>query len=261
MDETSKQIIAENIKLHRIEAAHYEQLHPEEFNWFEQRHIQRDLMSMCAKLASGIRVLDIGCGTGNITLKLLALGCEVHGVDVSSDMLEVLKTKVAERYKNQLKLSCENIDDFLSRSSLKFHLVTVSSALHHFPDYTRVLKQVFGFIETGGYLYIVHEPTQYALSPDRFLRKILWQVDNLVHLVVSLGRIPRVGGRDYHLSDYHVYHGFSETLVRQICSDAGLVEEKFEYYASAMRCGLSCWIDAVLLKTKSQFCLIAQKLL
>ena len=43
------------------------------------------------------KVLDLGCGTGNHTLRLAAKGYEVVGIDRSSDMLHIAKRKAQER--------------------------------------------------------------------------------------------------------------------------------------------------------------------
>ncbi len=40
------------------------------------------------------RILEVGCGTGNLTRELVKLGYEVVGVDVSEGMLEVARKKV-----------------------------------------------------------------------------------------------------------------------------------------------------------------------
>ena len=40
------------------------------------------------------RILEVGCGTGNLTRELVRLGYEVVGVDVSEGMLEVARRKV-----------------------------------------------------------------------------------------------------------------------------------------------------------------------
>ncbi|MDR4889016.1 class I SAM-dependent methyltransferase [Fredinandcohnia sp. QZ13] len=45
---------------------------------------------------SGLRVLDIGCGTGEIAIRLAQEGFEVVGVDLSEDMLTVANHKAME---------------------------------------------------------------------------------------------------------------------------------------------------------------------
>lgn len=44
----------------------------------------------------GGRLLDLGCGTGNATLPVHALGLEVEGVDASEEMLAVARSKLPD---------------------------------------------------------------------------------------------------------------------------------------------------------------------
>src|ERR1700758_2954110 len=39
-------------------------------------------------------VLEIGCGTGRVLLPIARVGIEIHGVDNSPAMLDVLKTRI-----------------------------------------------------------------------------------------------------------------------------------------------------------------------
>ena len=60
------------------------------------KEIYLKIAEMAAK--PGSRVLDIGCGTGNVSLACAERGANVVGIDISAEMLEVahLKAKAAE---------------------------------------------------------------------------------------------------------------------------------------------------------------------
>lgn len=258
-DNIYQKILDENIRLHRIEAKFYEGLHPEEFNWFEQMRIWKDLKFILRQLRGRI-ALDLGCGTGNIFLKLLELGFKVWGVDISEEMLEVLKKRIPLQFKDKAMLSSQNIDDFLTTSARRFDLITMSSVLHHLPRYLETLEMAMAILNSGGLLYITHESTSSALAQDPFLRKILWQLDNIMYLALNSGRSPSTEKRDYRMSDYNLYHGFSEKEIFLRCEKPDLRVIKFEKYSSAMRLGISSWLDTNVLKSRRQFCLIVKKL-
>ena len=42
-------------------------------------------------------VLDYGCATGSIALEIASMAKEVHGIDISSNMIEIAKRKADER--------------------------------------------------------------------------------------------------------------------------------------------------------------------
>ena len=51
------------------------------------------VVGMLAELATGGRALELGIGTGRITLPLAARGIEVHGIDASEAMISRLRAK------------------------------------------------------------------------------------------------------------------------------------------------------------------------
>jgi ubiquinone/menaquinone biosynthesis C-methylase UbiE len=259
MNELSRQILDENIKLHRIEARYYDLIHPEEFNWYEQARIRKDLRFIRGKLEEAPLVLDLGCGTGNLSLKLLELGCSVWGVDISPDMVEVLKEKIPGGSREKTRFFVQNVDEFISGCGERFDCVVASSVLHHLPDYIRTLENALKLLKPGGWLYITHEPTKDALGPDPVLRKALWHVDNSVFNIVSGSKIPVLKDRNFHLSDYHLYHGFDEEKVAACCRAAGVRIIRLQKYASAMRVGIFCWFDSAVIRSKRQFSVIGQK--
>ncbi len=253
------EILKGNIELHRIEAPHYDALHPEEFNWFEQGNIRRDILRITGSLPKPASALDIGCGTGNIMLKLLANGLNVHGVDISKEMADALGARIPASLKDNAHISVKNIDEFLGGCNEEFDLITISSVLHHLPDYLSSLETIVNKIKPRGWMYITHEPTKNSLGADPFLRKVLWQIDSLVYGILREPAVPKTEARNYRISDYHLYRGFDEEKVLEVCKASGLEVVSFRRYSSSMRMGLSCWVDSKLLNSKRNFSLIARK--
>jgi 2-polyprenyl-3-methyl-5-hydroxy-6-metoxy-1,4-benzoquinol methylase len=160
-----ERIIEENLKLFRLEEKDYISLHPEIYNWFEQGEIQKDLASLRKKV-NGNEALDIGCGMGNITLKLLSLGFKVTALDISTTMIKEVKSTLPAKIAVNLDIIETDIDTFLSKLACKYNLVTMSSVLHHLPDYFESLQKIMSFIVVGGFLYITHEPLKDVLTKE-----------------------------------------------------------------------------------------------
>ena len=99
---------------------------------------QRAMREMTVEMAAvqpGDKVLDVGCGTGSLTLIAKArVGTdgEVHGIDAASEMIDVARRKAAQA----------NVDvDFQAAlienipfSDSYFDVVLSSLMLHHLPD-------------------------------------------------------------------------------------------------------------------------------
>jgi len=61
--------------------------------WYGPRMDPTEAVGFLAALASGGRVLELGIGTGRISLPLAEHGLEVHGIDASTKMIEKLRAK------------------------------------------------------------------------------------------------------------------------------------------------------------------------
>ena len=94
MDPTLRdKIIEENIKVHQQEAPFYDLLVPEIFCQSEQRIVRQVLDLAIARInKGGIVALDVGAGTGNVSLKLDGRKevASITAVDLSADMLSPL---------------------------------------------------------------------------------------------------------------------------------------------------------------------------
>jgi malonyl-CoA O-methyltransferase len=98
----------------------------------EQQHIQAALGPV-----AGLRILDLGCGTGRHTLLLARAGADVTGVDFSAGMLDQARRKPgAER----VRFVHHDITARLPFGDGEFDLVLCALALEH----VRELGAVFG---------------------------------------------------------------------------------------------------------------------
>ncbi len=103
----------------------------------------------------GDDVLDLGCGTGQISLPLAVRGARVVAVDVSPEMTRRLREEASRRGVcgvDVVTLPIEALD--LPRQSAD--LVVTSYALHHLRDgdKARVVARAFEWLRPGGRLVV-----------------------------------------------------------------------------------------------------------
>ncbi|MBK6508284.1 MAG: class I SAM-dependent methyltransferase [Haliea sp.] len=73
--------------------------------------LENDLEFYLSLIKSGQTVIDIGCGTGRVSLELAKIGCHVTGVDLSEKMLEEFRKKIPSQYADRFELLCCNMNE------------------------------------------------------------------------------------------------------------------------------------------------------
>ncbi len=87
-----------------------------------------------------MQVLDFGCGTGLVTLKLQPLVKAITGADSSSGMLGVLKGKVEAQHLHNV--STQYVDfEAGARVAGAYDLIVSSMVTHHVPDTLALFKE------------------------------------------------------------------------------------------------------------------------
>ncbi|MCZ6917502.1 MAG: ubiquinone/menaquinone biosynthesis methyltransferase [Gemmatimonadetes bacterium] len=112
---------------------------------------------LLAELAAGIApdawVLDLACGTGDITLgagQLVPAGRTV-GLDISSGMLEVAKARARTESVSGTSF-CRGDMMHLGLPDASVDAVTVSYGIRNAPDYGGALDEITRVLKTGGLL-------------------------------------------------------------------------------------------------------------
>lgn len=91
--------------------------------------VETDLAFDLFPAKPGMMVLDVGCGTGNFSIKLAKKGCKVVGIDISEEMLDIAREKVRQQGLNirfyqmdvyDLQFPDEHFDAIFSMAAFEF---------------------------------------------------------------------------------------------------------------------------------------------
>ena len=114
-------------------------------------HEVADAIIREVKPSRDMDVLDFGCGTGLVTLKLQPLVRTILGVDSSQGMLEVLEEKIRTRGIENVRTCLVEFENSCMEEG-RFHLLVSSMTLHHVQDTAGLFKQWHEFLLPGGLL-------------------------------------------------------------------------------------------------------------
>ena len=157
-------LIARNRRAHDHIADKYDQKHAEIYNPLEQDRLEQVLEEVLARIeVLEPHILDVGAGTGNISIKLIQGNCRVTALDVSTGSLEVLRSKAGP----DARLETVRLDgQTLPFPDSAFDAVTTYSVLHHIPDYLGAIREMIRILRPGGLIYIDHEASPAAWEPN-----------------------------------------------------------------------------------------------
>jgi len=130
----------------------------------------RDALAEAAVRSQGARVLEIGCGTGAVTERLIARGALVTAVDQNPEMIERARARLAHSSHDAITFverTASEIDAFPQGS---FDAVVASLSLSEMSHQERsfVLKCAMRALRPGGVLAIADE-----VRPRRLINRVL----------------------------------------------------------------------------------------
>ena len=120
-------------------------------------------------------ILDVGAGTGRLTLRLAHAGAKLTALDVSEEMLKKIKIKNLKLKINTVVGDAENID-FAEES---FDVVIATFLIVHLKDLPRFFDEVYKVLKPGG-LFLLTNINQ-RKAPEIKVGKDLVEVESYYH--------------------------------------------------------------------------------
>ncbi len=107
---------------------------------------------------AGKRVLDIGCGIGDLSFLLAARGAEVVGVELDEEKVR-RATAIARRWNfKQLRFIAGNVMKLNQMGLGQFDVITCIALLEHIEQDEALLSQVLSLLRPGG-LFVIEVPS------------------------------------------------------------------------------------------------------
>lgn len=138
----------------------------EDFRWKNLRLLVKDYLSVFSvKNKADTRVLDLGCGTGHLTLELLQDGYDVTAADISEKLIDFVMTTTKEMgYRLDTRVA--DVVDLRSFGQKTFDAIVCLDMLEHVNEDELALKNINSIISRGG-LFICSVPALKSLYGKR----------------------------------------------------------------------------------------------
>ena len=100
------------------------------------------------------KILDVGCGTGNVLIRLSSNEeLSLYGLDISENMIEIAKKNLG----NKVELKVGD-SEYMPWEDNSFDVIVCNASFHHYPKPEKVLLEMRRVLKSKGTL-IIGDPT------------------------------------------------------------------------------------------------------
>ncbi len=138
---------------------------------------------LTASIHEGQQVLDIGCGTGALTMRAARKGAKVKGIDVNAQILEIAQKQANEAGIAQNIEFCEmGIAELANDAAGKYDVVMSALCFSELDDNELfyALKEIKRIMKPGGSLLIADE-----VMPKGFFRRMLHRIIRFPLVIIT----------------------------------------------------------------------------
>ena len=120
-----------------------------------RNQMRTKLISQLPKDLSGARVLDAGCGTGQLSEELALRGCQVVAADISPSLLNVARSRIPDHLHQNIEFVA---GDMVSSELGKFDYVIAMDSLIYYRrnDLRALLLELSSRVSESIYLSLIH---------------------------------------------------------------------------------------------------------
>jgi ubiquinone/menaquinone biosynthesis C-methylase UbiE len=122
--------------------------------------VERAYDRLTAHIKAGQRVLDIGCGTGALTVRAAQRGAQVVGIDVNAQMLDIAEQRVsASNWGPSVELREVGVAELDAEPALGYDVVMSGLCFSELTEGERAytLRQIDRLLRPGGLLLLADE--------------------------------------------------------------------------------------------------------
>ena len=123
-------------------------------NWYETKmgefvdKVETDCAFSLFQPEPGMNILDVGCGTGNFSIKMARKGANVTGIDISEKMLEIARNRASQE---ELTIEFKKMDSqSLMFPDNFFDAVFSMATIEFLSNAQKMIEEMFRVCKKGG---------------------------------------------------------------------------------------------------------------
>lgn len=152
-----------------------------------RRRLVRRVVSFCRQRPGDVRVLDVACGTGDVSIALHRKGLDVTGVDISANMMDIARKKAPEITFSYGDASALPFGDGT------FDAVTIAFGIRNFDKRGQCIRELHRVLKDGGMLAIA----EFSIPRNR-----LWRGVYTMYFKYVLPAVGRIVSRQSYAYTY-----------------------------------------------------------
>ena len=184
------------------------------------RHWKKQFIRMC-DIPNTKSVLDIACGTGDISLKIIKYNplIKLTCLDPNEEMIEICKQKLIDNGFIKANFHIKGIEDYKPKKE-RYDLITVAFGFRNFTNHKKSLENIYNILSPGGKFIILD-----FKKPRNDFYSEIFKVYTL-NIIPRLGKLVANDGDSYRYLGESIQTYFSPDEINDMLKNAGFVKNR-----------------------------------
>lgn len=122
---------------------------------FRDFETEANKISQALNIGKNDTIVDLGCGSGELSIQLSSRCKKIYAVDISTNMIDLCNKKISEKKLENITPICSGLLSY-QHDSEPADIVISNVVLHHLPDFWKMiaLKKINDLLKPGGKFFL-----------------------------------------------------------------------------------------------------------
>tara|TARA_B100000900_G_scaffold410173_1_gene427475 strand:+ start:507 stop:1241 length:735 start_codon:yes stop_codon:yes gene_type:complete len=184
------------------------------------RFWKKQFIRMC-NISSAKNALDIACGTGDISLKIMRKNPSIKltCLDPNEQMIEICKQKLFNNGFTKTDFQIKSIEEYTPKK-IKYDLITLAFGLRNFTNYEKSIENIYNILLPGGKFIILD-----FKKPRNDIYSQLFKMYTL-NIIPKIGKIVANDEDSYRYLGESIQTYFSPNEISDMLKKSGFIKTK-----------------------------------